>query len=124
VIEGNEKKPSFRGNGTPYAFSTKRARPLRRSARKPRQVSSATGYLWHLRMGHAGPEAIRHLETHYRGARVTSRGPSTKECIGCARAKVKNLILRRRPDHIYTTPFQKVHINWSNAAKGINGIKK
>jgi hypothetical protein len=124
MIKGNKTEPSFRGNGTPYAFSTKRARPLRRLARKPRQVSSATGYLWHLRMGHAGPEAIRHLETHCRGARVTSRGPFTKKCIRCAKAKVKNLISRRRPDHIYTTPFQKVHINWSNIIKEINGTER
>jgi hypothetical protein len=124
VIEGNETEPSFRGNGTPYAFSTKRARLLRRSARKLQQVSSATGYLWHLRMGHAGPEAIHHLETHCRGAKVTSRGPSTKECIGYARAKVKNLISRRRPDYIYTTLFQKVHINWFNVAEGIDGTER
>jgi hypothetical protein len=75
-------------------------------------------------MGHARPEAIRHLETHCRKIRVTSRGLFTKKCIRCARAKVKNLILRRRPDHIYTTFFQKIHINWSNVAKGINGIER
>jgi hypothetical protein len=75
-------------------------------------------------MGHAGPKAIRYLETHCKGARITLRGPFTKECIGCARAKVKNLILRRRPDHIYTTPFQKIHINWSNIIKEINGTKR
>jgi hypothetical protein len=75
-------------------------------------------------MGHAGPEAIRYLETYCRGARVTLRGPFTKECIGCARAKVKNLILRRRPDYIYITLFQKVHIDWSDVAEGIDGTER
>jgi hypothetical protein len=75
-------------------------------------------------MGHAGPEAIRHLEIYCRGARVTLRGPFTKKCIGCARAKVKNLISRRRPDYIYITLFQKVHIDWFDVVEGIDGIER
>jgi hypothetical protein len=55
---------------------------------------------------------------------VTSRAPNTVECPAYARSKVFKHIFRRPSDQVYTTFFQKVHINWTDVAEGINGVNR
>jgi hypothetical protein len=75
-------------------------------------------------MGHAGPEALLHLELHCRGAKLTSRGPSTKECPYCARAKVSRQISRRPPDLRATKPYYKIYIDWTELENDFKGFKR
>jgi hypothetical protein len=75
-------------------------------------------------MGHVAPEALRHLELHCRGAKLTSRGPSTKECPYCARAKVSRQISRRLPDLRATKPYYKIHIDWTELENDFQGFKR
>jgi hypothetical protein len=118
VVKHNETTAQFRPDGILLAYFIQRIRPYRRLAYKPRS-STATGDLWHLRMGHAGPKAIRQLQIHYRGAHVTSKAPNTKKCPLCARSKVKRQISRKSADQVYIISFQKMHIDWINELKGI-----
>ena len=59
-----------------------------------RSRSGGTANLWHLRLGHSGPEAVAHLTKHTEGVRI--RGPTTVQCDACGIAKVKQRI-RRAP---------------------------
>ncbi|KAL9563919.1 hypothetical protein ACKAV7_011954 [Fusarium commune] len=49
---------------------------------------------WHLRLGHPGPEALKHLVGQSRGVKI--RGISTVECDACGMAKVKRQVRRQR----------------------------
>jgi hypothetical protein len=59
----------------------------------------------HFTLGHAGTNAIEHLEGNTTGLRITDgpKCPTTKECSSCACAKAKQLI-SRRTDSEYPTP--------------------
>ena len=57
-----------------------------------RSRSGGTANLWHLRLGHSGPEAVAHLTKHTEGVRI--RGPTTVQCDACGIAKVKQRIRR------------------------------
>jgi hypothetical protein len=92
----------------------------RRSARIPRPKSVGSGNLWHLRMGHAGPQALRQLGDKCLG--VLLRGPATHKCTACAGAKIHRIISRRRPDQRSTKPFAKVHLDWTAFEESVNGF--
>ena len=49
---------------------------------------------WHLRLGHPGPEALRHLVGQSRGVKI--KGIPTVECDACGVAKVKRQVRRQR----------------------------
>ena len=51
---------------------------------------SGSADLWHLRLGHPGPEVLNHLSEHSRGVRV--KGPTTTECDACGCAKARRKI--------------------------------
>ena len=55
--------------------------------------------MWHLRLGHPGPEAFRHFQGHSRGVRVKG-AVTTVECDACACAKAKQLIRREPRDPV------------------------
>ena len=92
----------------------------RRSARTPRPKSIGSGSLWHLRMGHVGPQALRQLGNKCLGVQL--RGPATHKCTACAGAKIRRIISRRRPDQKSTKPFAKVHLDWTVFEESVNGF--
>jgi hypothetical protein len=68
------------------------------SARSARpKSSSATARLWHLRLGHPGPEALNRLINSSTGARI--KGPVTVECDDCAVSKITRQVSRVPRQH-------------------------
>ena len=56
---------------------------------------------WHLRLGHPGPQALKHLLNCSTGARI--RGLTAIECDACGQGKVKRRI-RRAPGDLHEGP--------------------
>lgn len=73
------------------------------------QRSTADGHLWHLRMGHAGAQALERLETSTRNAEI--RGPKVTKCEACAVSKTKEQISRSEPETPPVHPFDEVSID-------------
>ncbi|RKK15640.1 hypothetical protein BFJ66_g18041, partial [Fusarium oxysporum f. sp. cepae] len=76
---------------TAAAFLAKRKQYDSWTKRPPR---SGDETFWHLRLGHPGPEALKHLVGQSRGVKI--RGISTVECDACGMAKVKRQVRRQR----------------------------
>jgi hypothetical protein len=77
---------------------------------------------WHLRLGHAGPQALEHLVNSSTGARI--RGPTTVECDACGLGKVKRQV-RRASRNLHEGPGYRIAIdfydfNWSTG--GFNSL--
>jgi hypothetical protein len=85
----------FQPNESQNQLSQTAALQIRRRNR-PHRVSTAEGRLWHLRMGHAGNQALEKLETATRNAEI--RGPAKAECEACAVAKIDAQISRVEPE--------------------------
>lgn len=75
------------------AFFTRRNRFNSWTERRPRLAEAD---IWHLRLGHPGPEALEHLVNSTKGVRI--RGPATKECDSCARGKMTRQEYRKPKD--------------------------
>lgn len=104
------------------AFHTSRFPRIRKrriTSRNPRPVSKADAHLWHLRLGHTGPESLFQLGKCSIGA--TLRGPKTTECQHCAFAKMKRQISRRPPDRKPDKPCIELHIDWTDLEKAHAG---
>lgn len=79
------------------------------TARLRRPAVTGTPNLWHLRLGHPGPEAIANLPANVLGAKMINAGPArnqrsptTVECEGCAKGKMERQVDRAprpRPDY-------------------------
>jgi Reverse transcriptase (RNA-dependent DNA polymerase) len=93
------------------AFPAIKVPKCRRSAKTPRPKSVGSGILWHLRMGHVGPQVLRQLGDKSLGVQL--KGPATHKCTACAGAKIHRIISRRKPDQKPTQPFAKVHLDWT-----------
>lgn len=78
-------------------------------SRATRPPSTAEGMLWHLRLGHAGTQALEHLETSSRNAKI--HGPKTVECHACGLAKPRETISRVPPDRPPAYPFSEVAVD-------------
>ena len=102
------------------AFPAIKVPKCRRSARTPRPKSVGSGILWHLRMGHVGPQVLRQLGDKSLGVQL--KGPATHKCTACAGAKIHRIISRRKPDQKPTQPFAKVHLDWTPFEKSVNGF--
>ncbi|KAF4340968.1 hypothetical protein FBEOM_5107 [Fusarium beomiforme] len=76
---------------TAAAFLAKRKQYDSWTKRPPR---SGNENLWHLRLGHPGPEALRHVAGQSRGVKI--KGISTVECDACGMAKVKRQVRRQK----------------------------
>jgi hypothetical protein len=88
------------------------------SARKP---VKADAIKWHLRMGHPGPEAMRHLVNSSTGVRL--KGPTTVQCEACGTSKAKRTI-RRYPRHIEQLPGVRLALDFHDfEASSINNFK-
>ena len=88
---------------------------------QPRPDSVATANQWHQRLGHIGPDALKHLPTSATGAKLTD-GPSTIQCETCSTSKAHKLI-SRRPAPRATTPFDRIHLDLIQMTEGFNGDK-
>jgi len=69
------------------AFFTKRNKFNTWTKRKPQRVEVL---IWHLRLGHPGPQSLEHLVNSSQGVRI--KGITIVECDACALAKVKRQI--------------------------------
>lgn len=76
------------------------------TARKPAPVS---GELWHLRLGHPGPQALEHLVNSSQGVRI--KGPTTVQCDGCGQAKIRRQI-RREPREHNEGPAKRIAVDF------------
>jgi reverse transcriptase-like protein/Pol polyprotein len=102
------------------AFPAIKVPKYRKSARRPRPKSTGSGDLWHLRMGHVGPQALGWLGIKSLGVRL--KGPATHKCTACAGAKIHQIISRRGPDQSPTKPFAKVHLDWTPLEESVDGF--
>ena len=91
-----------------------------RSAR-PRPDEQASPEMWHLKLGHAGPEAIAHLSEAATGAKLI-RGPSTTECETCSVSKATRVVSRRATPR-GTYPYERVCWDLIQMSKAYNGDK-
>lgn len=75
--------------------------------RSPRRADARR---WHLRLGHPGPDALRHLVTSSEGVRLT--GIPTVECDQCAQAKIKRMIRHMPRDLSRYKPGEKLAVDF------------
>ncbi len=96
------------------AFTGKSAKP---------RTTTASPSQWHQRLGHCGPEVIRHLIEEKDGISVTDgRGPATHECETCAVSKAHQII-SRRPAQRANRPFGRVHFDLIEFERGFDGSR-
>lgn len=62
-----------------------------------KRPNKALANLWHLRLGHPGPQALEQLVHNTKGVRI--KGPTTVECDACGISKAKRQINRKPRDH-------------------------
>jgi transposase InsO family protein len=101
------------------AFATNRL-PRSKTSRDPRPLKKGDGLLWHHRLGHAGPTAIRKLGENALGTKLV--GPRTVECPHCAVAKIKRQIARRAPMRDRLSPGREIHIDWTDLEEAYDGF--
>ncbi|RYP32481.1 hypothetical protein DL768_011137 [Monosporascus sp. mg162] len=87
------------------------------TARPPR---IGDGTIWHLRLGHPGPEVITQLQSHTRGVRL--KGPTTVECQACGKAKAKRQI-RREPREGASRSGQRIAIDFTDFEEDPEGYR-
>ncbi|RYP87917.1 hypothetical protein DL769_000369 [Monosporascus sp. CRB-8-3] len=93
---------------THAALATYRRNVNSWTARPPR---TGDGTMWHLRLGHPGPEVIARLRSHTKGVRL--KGPTTVECQACGKAKAKRQI-RREPREGASRSGQRIAIDFTD----------
>ncbi|KAL3702648.1 hypothetical protein TMatcc_011227 [Talaromyces marneffei ATCC 18224] len=74
-------------------FAIRRHRFNSWTSRKERKADANR---WHARLGHPGPEVLKHLAGAAKGVRLTriSKGPTTVECESCGTSKAQRIIRR------------------------------
>src|SRR5947207_10131540 len=86
------------------AFIARRLPQRKRiTSRHPRPKSKGSVELWHYRMGHPGPEALKHLGLNSLGVKL--KGPSTAECPHYVQVKIRRQTSRRPPDREVKKPL-------------------
>jgi len=102
------------------AFTASRLPQRKRiTSRHPRPKLKGSAELWHYRMGHPGPEALKHLGINALGVKLN--GPSTTKCRDCALAKIRRQTSRRSPDREANKPLTELHINWTDLTEAHAG---
>jgi hypothetical protein len=96
------------------------ARVKRSAAPRPDEKVSAD--TWHLRLGHPGPEAIKHLQESTIGAQLVGNPPTTIECEACSISKAKQII-SRRPSPRGERPYERICWDLIQMTKAYNGDK-
>src|ERR1700735_11083 len=90
---------------TPTAFHTRRNKFDSWTEKPP---NKADALIWHLRLGHPGPQALEHLVNCSKGAKI--KGIKTVECDDCGVAKAKRQI-RREPRKLDEGPALRIAID-------------
>jgi hypothetical protein len=93
------------------AFFTRRNNFNTWTKRKPQ---AGDAQLWHLRLGHPGPQALEHLVNSSQGVRI--KGITTVECNACGTCKAKRQI-RRFPREIHEGPGKRIAIDFHDFEK-------
>lgn len=88
------------------AFVTRRHRFNSWTERGP---TKAIARLWHLRLGHPGPQALEHLVNASRGVKI--KGPTTTQCDSCAVSKIKRQV-RREPRNTGSRPAERLAVDF------------
>jgi hypothetical protein len=87
------------------------------------QPVTALGLLWHRRLGHAGPRALRRLTAAIVDSApdedVELIGPETHECPTCATSKAKQILSRISWPRA-TRPFEHIHFDMIFEEHGYN----
>lgn len=97
------------------------ARRNRYNSYTERKASKADAMKWHLRTGHPGPEAMKHLTGASTGVRLT--GPTTVQCDACGTSKAKRVI-RRYPKTIEDAPGVRLAIDFHDIEESsLKGFK-
>jgi hypothetical protein len=88
------------------AFFTRRNNYNTWTKRRPQ---AGDAQLWHLRLGHPGPQALEHLVNSSQGVRI--KGITTVECDACGTSKAKRQI-RRFPREISGGPGKRIAVDF------------
>src|SRR5467141_1795303 len=100
------------------AFAANRI-PRRITSRHPRPPKKGDGRLWHRRLGHPVPMAVRKLGENSLGVKLT--GPSIVQCSHCSLAKIKRQISRRPPQRDRSVPGMEIHVDWTDLEEAYDG---
>ena len=93
------------------------------NSHKPLNQAMGTAEDWHKRLGHLYYEAINHLETSTRGAKVTTRHDRSCICETCRLGNAREII-SRRPYTRGTRPFHTLCVDWVYMTEGLNDESK
>nr|CEG03241.1 unnamed protein product [Fusarium acuminatum CS5907] len=80
-----------------------------------------TAYLWHIRAGHLGKDALERLVSKARGVKI--KGISRIECETCATTYARRVVSRRSSERRSPRPFWRVHWDLQDYEEGYNGCK-
>jgi hypothetical protein len=81
-------------------------RRSRRHSKEPLPSRKDEEYIWHLRSGHLGEQALRHLAKNTRGAQIS--GTKRIKCEVCAQVYAKKVVSRRPPRMPAQRPFWRI----------------
>lgn len=99
----------------------RQTRRKKRTSRDPKPPRADTADIWHLRMGHLGPEALERLVFSTRNVRI--RGIPRKECQICSISKASRIISRRESEARSRRPFYRVCLDLFTLDIAYNGHK-
>lgn len=88
------------------------------ATRRPPRLGD--GLRWHQRLGHPGPEAIRHLVNASQGVRLQIQGPPTIDCEACALAKIPRQV-SRTPRTILEGVGERLAVDFHDYEEGAGG---
>ena len=84
-----------------------------------RPKATGIGLQWYYRLGHPGPEVIKHLPPNVEVLEPES-APSTTECEPCALAKAANVV-SRVPSKQPLRLFHHISVDWFQFEQSYNG---
>jgi hypothetical protein len=100
---------------------SRQSRRRKRTSRDPKPPRVDSADIWHLRLGHLGPEALERLVFSARNVRI--RGIPKKECQICSISKASRIISRREPETRSRRPFYRVCLDLFILDIAYNGHK-
>ena len=96
--------------GQNAVFAAKTKTKSRAKSRLPRAPEIASALAWHLKLTHAGPDAIKHLKDAALGVIVNRKDLSIIKCETCVVSKAKQIILKR-PTSVAEKSYERIHWN-------------
>ena len=105
------------------AFLTTDQRPSKKEVQLTKLLSATTSEdLWHERMGHPGPNTLKHLPDAVLGEVTITSAPTTTKCNTCATSKATQII-NRSPfkEHPATHIFMRINYDIVHMSRGYNG---